>query len=124
MERLFEVFECFSKVAHSNLKFSQVSVDLRRHYVRGAEDFEAAIYAGLKEEVRVLHIALADVQVGHNVVNSDLHRMVITPVIVQNGEGLAKVDVRVLSVPIHEMSLDQDAVKLNGLGMQWAKCSI
>ena len=57
-------------------------------------------------------------QIGHNVVDRNLHRMKVAPMIVQNGKCLAKVDVSLLMLSIHKMGLDQDAVKLDGLRVE------
>ena len=48
VEGLLEVFKCLSEETHPHLKFTEISVDLRGHDVRGAENFKAAIDARLK----------------------------------------------------------------------------
>ena len=55
---------------------------LCRHDVGRAEDFQTAIDARLQQEVGILHVALADMQVSHDVVDRDLHRVIIAPMIV------------------------------------------
>lgn len=124
MERLLEVLQRFAKVTHANLELAKVRVHLRGHNVRGAEHFEAAIDARLEQEVGVFHIAMGDVQVCHDVVDGDLHWVIVAPMVVKDSQRLAKVDVRMLRIAVHKMSLDQDAVELNGLRMQWAKRGI
>ena len=117
MERLLEVLKRFAKVTHTNLELAKVRVHLRGHNVRGSKHFEAAIDARLEQEVGVLHIAMGDVQVGHDVVNGDLHWVIVAPMVVKDSQRLTKVYVRMLRVAVHKMSLDQDTVELNGLRM-------
>ena len=85
-----------------------------------AEDFETTIDGALEQKVCIFHVFLSYVQGGHDVVNSDLHWVVIAPVIIKNGQCLAKIDVSVLHIPVHEVSLNQDAVELYRLSVQWA----
>ena len=57
-------------------------------------------------------------QISHDIVNSDLHRMIISPVIVEDCECLTEVNIGIISISIHEMGLDEDAIELNSLCMQ------
>ena len=57
----------------------------------------------------------------HNIVDRDLHWVVVPPVVVQDGQRLAKVNVRMLRITIHEVGLDQDAVELDRLSVEWTQ---
>jgi hypothetical protein len=118
MKGLLKVLESFPVEAHSDLQFTQVSVYLRRHDVARAQNFEAAFDGGLQKEVGVAHILLRNVQVSHYVVDRDLHRMVVTPVVVKDSQSFAEVDISVLPIPIHEVRLYKDHEKLDSFSVE------
>lgn len=112
------MLKSLAKVAHSDLKFAKVGVNLRCHDMARAENLETAIDRALEQKVSVFHILLRDVQIGQDIVNGNLHRMIVAPVVVEYSECLAEVDVGIFSISIHEMSLDEDAIELDCLSMQ------
>lgn len=58
-------------------------------------------------------------QIGHNVIDCDLHRVVVAPVVVKHSQCLAEIDVSVLNIAVHEMRLDHRAVELDRFCVEW-----
>ena len=118
MKWLLKVDEWLAVIAHANLKFTQVSMDLGRHDVWRPEHFQTTIYRRLKKKIGILKVVGTYVQVGHDVIDCDLHRVVLAPMIVKHCQSFAEVNIGMLLVTIHKVSLHECAVELDGLWVQ------